>query len=145
MYGQIGGVTQLQAEYIAAVDAGKEVLWMKNFLQELGMKQEKYVMFCDSQSAIHLAKNSSYHSRTKHIDVRYHWTRDVVSSKLLKLEKIHTDDNGSDMMTKTLPNEKLQACCKVAGMAVLPHESEGEIFWDILLIWAVRRWQLEAF
>ena len=109
-----------EAEYIAAVDAGKEVLWMKNFLQELGMKQEKYVLFCDSQSAIHLAKNSSYHSRTKHIDVRYHWIRDVVSSKLLKLEKIHTDDNGSDMMTKILPNEKLQACCKVAGMAVPP-------------------------
>lgn len=74
----------------------------------------------DSHSAIHLAKNSSYHSRTKHIDVRYHWIRDVVSSKLLKLEKIHTDDNGSDMMTKILPNEKLQACCKVAGMAVPP-------------------------
>ena len=93
---------------------------MKNFLQELGMKQEKYVLFYDSQSVIHLAKNSSYHSRTKHIDVRYHWIRDVVSSKLLKLEKIHTDDNGSDMMTKILPNEKLQACCKVAGMTVPP-------------------------
>ena len=74
-----------EAEYIAAVDAGKDVLWMKNFLQELGMKQEKYVLFCDSQSAIHLAKNSSYHSRTKHIDVRYHWIRDVVSSKLLNV------------------------------------------------------------
>ena len=84
--------------------------------RELDMKQEKYVLFCDSQSAIHLAKNSSYHTRTKHIDVRYHWIRDVVSSKLLKLEKIHTDDNGSDTMTKILPNEKLQACCKVAGM-----------------------------
>ena len=42
-----------EANFIAAVDAGKEVLWMKNFLQELGMKQEKYVLFCDSQSAIH--------------------------------------------------------------------------------------------
>lgn len=91
---------------------------MKNFLHELGMKQEKYVMFSDSQSVIHLAKNSSYHSRTKHIDVTYHWIRDVVYSKLLKLEKIHTDDNGSDMMTKILSNEKLQACCKVAGMTV---------------------------
>jgi hypothetical protein len=134
-----------EAEYIAAVDAGKEVLWMKNFLQELGVKQEKYVLFCDSQSAIHLAKNSSYHSRTKHIDVRYHWIRDVVSFKLLKLEKIHTDDNGLDMMTKILPNEKLQAYCKVAGMAVPPHESEGEICWDILLMWDVRRWPFEAF
>ena len=108
------------AEYIAAVDACKEVLWMKNFLQELGMKKEKYGLFCDSQSAIYLAKNSSLHSRTKHIDVRYHWIRDVVNSKMVHLEKIHTDKNDSDMMTKTLPSEKLLVCCKVAGMAMLP-------------------------
>ena len=93
---------------------------MKNFLQELGMEQEKYNLFCDSQSAIYLAKNSSMHSRTKHIDVRYHWIRDVVSSKKIYLEKIHTDKNGSDMMTKTLPSEKLHVCCKVAGMSMLP-------------------------
>ena len=61
------------AEYTAAVEASNEVLWMKNFLQELGMKQENYNLFCDSQSAIHLAKNPSFHSRTKHIEVRYHW------------------------------------------------------------------------
>lgn len=56
---------------------------MKNFLQELDVKQDKYVLFCDGQSAIHLAKNSSNHSRSKCIDVRYYWTRDVVNSKLL--------------------------------------------------------------
>jgi ATP-binding cassette subfamily B (MDR/TAP) protein 1 len=61
------------AEYIAAVDACKEVLWMQNFLQELDMKQKKYTLYCDSQSAIHLAKNPSFHARTKHIEVRYHW------------------------------------------------------------------------
>jgi hypothetical protein len=44
------------AEYIAAVEAAKEVLWMKNFLQELGMKQENYNLFCDSQSAIILPR-----------------------------------------------------------------------------------------
>jgi hypothetical protein len=72
-----------EAEYIAVVEACKEVLWMKNFLQELEHKQEKYNLFYDNQSAIHLAKNSCFHSRTKHIDVRYHWIREVVSSKLL--------------------------------------------------------------
>ena len=109
-----------EAEYIAAVEACKKVLWMKNFLQTLGMKQGKYKLLCDSQSAIHLAKNPGFHSRTKHIDVRYHWIREVVSAKSVRLEKIHTDNNGSDMMTKTLPNEKLIVCCKAAGMDVPP-------------------------
>ena len=55
----------------------KEALWMRKFLEELGLKQEKYVVCSDSQSAIHLSKNSMFHSRSKHIDVRYHLTRDV--------------------------------------------------------------------
>ncbi|CAL5378711.1 unnamed protein product [Camellia sinensis] len=59
-----------EVEYIAAAEARKEMLWLKRFLQELGVKQEKFVVHCDSQSAIDLSKNSMYHSRTKHIDVR---------------------------------------------------------------------------
>jgi hypothetical protein len=66
----------------------------------LGMKEEKYDMLCYSQSAIHIAKNASYQSQTKHIEVSYHWIREVVSAKSLRLEKIHTDKNGLDMMTK---------------------------------------------
>lgn len=108
------------AEYIEAVETCKEVLWVKNFLKELGHKQGRYNLFRDSQSAIHLAKNSSLHSRTKHIEVRYHWIREVLSSKLLQHEKIHTDQNGAHMMTKILPKEKLQVCSQVAGMTVPP-------------------------
>ena len=106
-----------EAELIAATEACKELLWMKRFLQELGLKQQQYVLFCDNQSTIHLAKNSSFHSRSKHIDVRYHWIRDTLNDKLLTLEKIHTDDNGSDMLTKALTREKLEICCSIAGMA----------------------------
>jgi transposase InsO family protein len=106
-----------EAELIAATEACKELLWMKKFLQELGFKQQQYVLFCDNQSTIHLAKNSSFHSRSKHIDVRYHWIRDTLNDKLLTLEKIHTDDNGSDMLTKALTREKLETCCSIAGMA----------------------------
>ena len=63
---------------------------MRNFLLELGYEQDKYVLRCDSQSAIHLAKNSTFHARSKHIDVCYHWIREVLEDKLLQLEKIHT-------------------------------------------------------
>ncbi|GLU15250.1 hypothetical protein SLE2022_317570 [Rubroshorea leprosula] len=70
-----------EAEYIAATEAGKEMLWMKRFLQELGLKQKENVVFCDSQSAIDLSKNTMYHARTKHIDLRYHWLRLVTENK----------------------------------------------------------------
>jgi len=79
-------------------------------VQELGFQQQRYVLFCDSQSVIHLGKNPTFHGRSKHIDVWYHWIRDILDSKLLELEKIHTDDNGSYMMTKTLPKEKFETC-----------------------------------
>ena len=88
---------------------------MKRFLGDLGCAQERYVLYCDSQSAIHLSKNSTFHGRSKNIDVRYHLIRDVLDSKLLELEKIHTNDNGSDMMTKALLRGKFEDCCMVAG------------------------------
>ncbi|KAL6335550.1 hypothetical protein AAG906_030679 [Vitis piasezkii] len=82
-----------EVEYIAITEASKELLWMKKFLQELGLQQE----------------------RSKHIDVRYHWIRDALEMKLFCLEKIHIDENGSDMMTKPIPIEKLQFCRKQAS------------------------------
>jgi hypothetical protein len=97
-----------KVEYIAITEAAKELLWMKKFLQELGLQQERYLLHCDSQSAIHLNKNSTFHSRSKHIDVRYHWIRYVLDEKLLQIEKIYTDDNCSDMITKVLPMQKLE-------------------------------------
>lgn len=105
-----------EAEYIAAVEASKEMLWLKRFLHELGLKQTEYVVLCDSQSAIDLSKNSMYHARTKHIDVRYHWLRNVIEEKMLKLKKVHTNKNGADMLTKTVPASKLELCIKLAGM-----------------------------
>ncbi|CAL5346390.1 unnamed protein product [Camellia sinensis] len=105
-----------EAEYIAAAEAGKEMLWLKRFLQELGLKQEKFTVHCDSQSAIDLSKNSMYHSRTKHIDVRYHWIREVMDKQLLELTKIHTDKNPADMLTKVVSRDKLEICRDIAGM-----------------------------
>ncbi|RVW65305.1 Retrovirus-related Pol polyprotein from transposon TNT 1-94 [Vitis vinifera] len=100
------------AKYIAITEASKELLWMKKFLQELGLQQERYLLYCDSQRVIHLSTNPTFHSRSKHIDVRYHWIRDALEMKLFCLEKIHIDENGSNMMTKPIPTEKLQFCRK---------------------------------
>ncbi|KAI5402703.1 hypothetical protein KIW84_050343 [Lathyrus oleraceus] len=55
---------------------------------------------------------------SKHIDVRYHWIHDVLDTKLLELAKVHTYDNGFDMMTKALPRGKFEACCDIASLAI---------------------------
>ena len=105
---------------MAAVEAGKEILWMKDFIGELSIQQDEYRLYCDSQSAIHLAKNAAYHSRTKHIQRRYHWIRERVEDREFALTKIHTAENGSDMLTKVLTSDKLEACRKRIGLTRHP-------------------------
>ena len=83
---------------------------MKEFISELGIWQEEFRLYCDNQSAIHLVKNAAYHSRTKHIQWRYHWIRERVEEGEFSLTKVHTAENGSDMLTTALSAEKLSAC-----------------------------------
>ena len=59
----------IEAEYMTATQACKEVIWIQRLLEEIGHKQEKIFVFCDSQSALHIARNSAFHFRTKHIGV----------------------------------------------------------------------------
>ena len=58
-----------EVEYMAMTEARKEAVWLSGQVNELGFKQDSMVLHCDSQSAIHLAKNQVYHARTKHIVV----------------------------------------------------------------------------
>ena len=101
---------------MVVVEAGKEILWMKDFIGELGIRQDEYRIYCDSQSGIHLAKNATYHFRTKNIQRRYHWIRERVEDREFTLAKIHTAENGSDMLTEVLIPDKLDAYRKRIGL-----------------------------
>ena len=70
-------------------------------------------IYSDSQSAIQLCKNPVFHDRTKHIDVRFHFIREIVERNVVSLEKISTCDNPSDMGTKCLSAEKYLHCMKL--------------------------------
>ena len=109
-----------EAEYMAVVQVAKEVIWMKDFIRELGIRQEEFRLYGDSQCAIHITKNATYHSRTKHIQRRDHWLWERVEDKDFSLTKIHTEENGSDMLTKVLSAEKLDVCRRRIGMASHP-------------------------
>jgi hypothetical protein len=64
-------------------------------------------LHCDNQAAIKLAQDDNYHARTKHIDIRYHFIRDVVERKLIALEYCPTEDMTADILTKALPRWKV--------------------------------------
>jgi hypothetical protein len=85
-------------------------------MEELGKKQENNRLYCDSQSDIHLAKNSTFHSKTKNIQLMYHFIRFTLEDGKLKLEKIHTSQNPADMLTKGVTREKLSSCSVSVGL-----------------------------
>lgn len=74
------------------------------------------VIFCDSSSALHLCKNPAHHEKTKHIDIKLHFIRNEVSRGVIKMVKIHTDDNPSDMLTKVVPATKFKKCLDLVGI-----------------------------
>lgn len=76
-------------------------------MEELGKSQFENYLFTDSQSVIHLAKNSDLHPKAKHIHLRYHFIQLVLDNGQLKLEKIHTNENPTDMFTKVVTREKM--------------------------------------
>ncbi|KAL5834460.1 hypothetical protein ACOSQ4_013957 [Xanthoceras sorbifolium] len=113
---KIVALSTTEAEYVAVTEASKEMVWLQSFLEELGKKQEDNILYCDSQSAIHLAKNPSFHSRTKHIQLRYHFIRSLLEDGILKLEKISGAQNPADMLTKTVTTDKLKLCSASVGL-----------------------------
>nr|CAN77253.1 hypothetical protein VITISV_020397 [Vitis vinifera] len=106
-----------ELEYMAIAEAGKESLWLTGLVKELGIQQGGVQLYCDSQSAIYLAKNQVYHARTKHIDVRFHKIKELVSSGELLLEKVHTSENAADMLTKPVTIEKFKHCLNLINVS----------------------------
>lgn len=99
-----------EAEYMALTEAVKEAIWLGGLLDELGVSQKQVSIYSDSQSAICLAKNPVFHVRTKHIDVRYHFVREIVSEGRILLQKIGTAENPADMLTKVVTAIKFNHC-----------------------------------
>lgn len=99
-----------EAEYMAVTEAFKEAIWLQGLIKDLGIVQKNVNIFCDSQSAICLAKNQVHHGRTKHIDVRFHFIREIIDEGNILLQKIQTAENPADMLTKVVSGIKFQHC-----------------------------------
>ncbi|MCO5611309.1 hypothetical protein L7F22_065561 [Adiantum nelumboides] len=102
---------------LAASETFKEAIWLGPLVTDLGIKEETHMLYCDSQSAIQLARNPVYHLKTKNVDVKYHFIREMVENKQIQLVKVHTTDNPTDLLTKGLPEESFAHCRKLLGMS----------------------------
>ena len=121
-------MSTMEAEYMALSECAKECVYLKNFLAELGFdKLADITIHCDSQSAIKLAKNPTFHARSKHIDVRYHYIREVLKDDMFELIYVPTENQIADMMTKGLPRIKHEWCVKASGMLSERPLNRGEV------------------
>ncbi|GJU18843.1 ribonuclease H-like domain-containing protein [Tanacetum coccineum] len=91
---------QTEAEYVAAANCCGQVLWVQNQLLDYGFNFMNTKIHIDNESTICIVKNPVYHSKTKHIEIRHHFIRDCYEKKLISVEKIHTDLNVADLLTK---------------------------------------------
>ena len=119
-----------EAEYIALSGATQESLWLQQLLADLKKEEAKsMVIYEDNQSAISMARNPQFHGRTKHIAIKYHFIRELVTNGKLELRYFRTNDMVADMMTKGLSGEqfeKLRLMARMAPMNEHPESSEKE-------------------
>lgn len=107
----------IEVEYMAATHACKEVIWLKRLCLDIGFYVGKITICCDNQSVICLVKNPTFHAKTKHIDVQFHFVCDMVEDGKVNLEKVDTLVNVVDALMKLVSMEKFIWC--VSSMSLV--------------------------
>ncbi|GIL67911.1 hypothetical protein Vafri_21168 [Volvox africanus] len=96
----------MEAEYVAASEATKEALWLRQLLTDMGYSVRPTKINCDSQSALKVIKNPVVSTKSKHIAVRYHLIREQVMRGSVEMVDCRTDEMVADIFTKPLSTEK---------------------------------------
>jgi hypothetical protein len=115
-------LSTVEAEYIAASDATREIIWASRFIQEIDPQQIKdspITLKIDNNGARELANNSMISQRTKHIDIRYHFIRESIKSGAILLQRCPSKDMTADVLTKALPAIRFCECREEMGIKEL--------------------------
>ena len=92
---------------------------MKQMLEDYGIVQDTLIVYCDNTSAINISKNPVQHSRTKHIDIRHHFIRELVENKSVVIEHVATDMQLADIFTKALDASRFISLRKALGICIV--------------------------
>nr|GEY45096.1 retrovirus-related Pol polyprotein from transposon TNT 1-94 [Tanacetum cinerariifolium] len=118
-------MSSTEAEYVSLSACCAQVLWMRAQLTDYGFHFDKIPMYCDSKAAIDISCNPVQHSRTKHIDVKYHFIKEKVEKCIVELLFVRTEYQLADLFTKALPEERFKYLFRRLGMRCLtPDELE---------------------
>ena len=105
-----------EAEYRSMTMVTCELMWIKQFLQELRFCEVAQMkLYCDNQAALHISSNPVIHERTKHIKIDCHFIREKLLSKEIVIEFISSNDQPVDILTKTLKGPRIQSICSKLG------------------------------
>ncbi|KAJ9553022.1 hypothetical protein OSB04_017067 [Centaurea solstitialis] len=97
-----------ESEYVAAASCCSQVLWMQSQLRDYGLEYKKIPIYCDSKSAIAISANPVQHSKTKHIDIRYHFLKDNVEKENIEMYFVNTEYQLADLFTKALDEKRFK-------------------------------------
>ena len=96
-------LSSVEAEYVAATSVTCQAVWLRRELDGFKQKQQgSTAIYCDNTSAIALSKNSVFHQKSKHIDTRYHFIRELLNNREVHLKPCRTSDQMADIFTKPL-------------------------------------------
>ncbi|KAL7285881.1 hypothetical protein ACG7TL_000992 [Trametes sanguinea] len=113
----IVALSTTEAEFVAAVSAGQEVLWLRNLLTEFGFDVSAASRLrIDNLSALSVAKNPEHHGRMKHLDLHFYWLQDEVDKGRIEIEHLCTSDMPADILTKSLAKPKVLEMVKMLGL-----------------------------
>nr|GFD10236.1 retrovirus-related Pol polyprotein from transposon TNT 1-94 [Tanacetum cinerariifolium] len=106
----------MEAEYIALSGCCAQILWMRPQLTDFGLGFNKIPMYYDNKSAIALCYNNVQYSRSKHIDIRYHFIKEQVKNGVIKLYFVNTEYQLADIITKALGRDRIEFLINKLGM-----------------------------
>ncbi|XP_073300640.1 secreted RxLR effector protein 161-like [Primulina huaijiensis] len=102
-------LSSAKAEYIATTEATCETTWLRRILGDLQqVESQPTKIYCDNMSVVAMTKNPVFHARSKHIELRHHFVRELISKEHIQMEFINTDDQVADFLTKAVTVEKFK-------------------------------------